>query len=112
MSYGVTICEKCGGEVRVSDGYGGTCPNCGHWVSIGTVDSSQEQIDREMAEREILKERMKHTTRIVVCCSEDDGDRIREWSKEFTNLEDARRWARSQSGCADFTYYDENGRIE
>lgn len=112
MSYGSDICPKCGGEVRVAEGYGGTCPNCGHWVSAGTVDSIQAQIDREKKEEEIRRERMKHVIKVEVECSEADDDRIYRWGKDFDNKEDAWEWARKQSGCAEFTYYDEKGRIE
>lgn len=112
MSYGSDICPKCGGEVRVAEGYGGTCPNCGHWVSAGTVDSLQARLDREKKEEEIRRERMKHIVKIVVSCSEADDDRYYEWSEEFTNKEDADAWARKQPGCVRYTYYDEKGRID
>lgn len=112
MSHGCDICPNCGGEVKTFDGYGGTCPNCGHWVSAGIIDSTQMQLDRERKEEEIRRKRIEHAIRIEVYCTENDDDRIREWSKEFTNIEDARDWARRQSGCTEFIYYDENGRID
>ena len=113
MSYGSDICPNCGGEVRVAEGYGGTCPNCGHWVSAGTVDSLQAQLDREKKEEEIRRERMKHVIKIVVTCYDHDEDNSWSWTKEFTNMEDAEKWERSHGGgYSEYEYYDENGRIE
>lgn len=113
MSYGCDICPKCGGEVKTYDGYGGTCPNCGHWVSAGTVDSIQAELDRERKEEEIRRERMKHIVKIEVTCYDYDEDRSWSLTKEFTNMEDAEKWERSHGGgYTEYTYYDENGRIE
>lgn len=111
MSYGCSVCARCGGEVRVYEGDGGTCPNCGAWVSAGTHDEIQEAIDREKKRQNEIDERMKHVTRIVVECSEADDDRIRRWSKEFTDIEEAKEWAIKQYACCDILYYDEKGLI-
>jgi len=112
MSYGCDTCPNCGGEVRVAEGYGGTCPNCGHWVSAGTVDSLQAEIDREKKEEEIRRERMKHVVKIEVICHDHDDDRSWTWGEDFTNIEDAEKYARRFGCYTEFIYYDENGRID
>lgn len=112
MSGSIEICPKCGGEVRVSDNVGANCPNCGGWVSVGCHNSVEIEMNEYERHRAEVKERMKHVIKVVVECSEVDDDRIYEWSKEFSNYEDAKAWANSQSGCREFFYYDEEGLIE
>ena len=112
MSYGCDICCRCGSEVKTYDSLGGTCPHCGAWVSAGTHDEIAEARKREEERERIHNERMKHIIKIVVECSEADDDRFYRWSKEFTNMEDADKWANSQSGCVRYHFYDEKGRID
>ena len=112
MSYGSETCPRCGGEIKVYTGGVGRCANCDYQYCMGTHDEAKEIAEQRAKEDAIREERMKHIVKIVVWCSEADDDRYREWSEEFTNKEDADAWARKQSGCVEYSYYDEKGRIE
>lgn len=101
MAYGIKECGNCGGEVKVYEGHGGTCPHCGHWVSVGNNDSISEEIARKEEQYDIeekIWEKMlelakdaeaRGTLRIVTYYREYDDDRYYTYKNEFTDLDKA-----------------------
>ena len=100
MSYGSMVCSNCGGEVQVYDGYGGTCHNCGHWVSAGRDDGERIMADNERFMRRKLMQVCRG--KVTVYCYGFDGLVIRVTNKQDT--------IRANNIIGKYTRYDYNRR--
>ena len=83
MSYGISVCPNCGGEVSVSEGYGGTCRSCGTWVTDGKTEESIK-----------VQPKMEIVGYIVDCYYNQDDDRSGWWDRRFKTLGEASEYVK------------------
>lgn len=99
MSYTIVECI-CGGEVKAYERFGGRCPECGRWVSLGTHNEDEERLAYEEEEERRNKERhdklmelvrdaeRRGTLTIRTYYEESDYDRTYRYSNIYHSLEE------------------------
>lgn len=113
MSYGIKECSNCGGEVKVYEGHGGKCPNCGYWISCSYFDDDidYEKEEEDKIQKEIDEAVAKGTLKVRVDCREDDDDRSWYWHAIFDTFEEAIEWEKKNGCQSEFSYWDGDRRI-